>query len=181
MAYQKTDWVEYETVVSAENLNKVENQLEVLTGDIGALAGDVNALTTDVNENASAIELVQEQSARMSKNLQTTMETVVSLGEVTQNNGNSITSHSNEFLPHDDALNYTVSAADSNGIYTIVTYKRADATTYMVSTLSNPDSNGNYQTCVWNFYEASGTAVALTKTWTLVYDNNGVVTSATIG
>lgn len=65
------------------------------------------------------------------------------------------------------------------GIYKIVKYKRGDATLHMKATLSNPDVNGYYQTDTWQYYDAAGTTVIQTVTWTLVYDADGLVTSAT--
>ena len=85
--------------------------------------------------------------------------------------------HKAETMPHDDNLNYTASEADGRGIYCIVTYTRMNGTKYMVSTLTNADANGNYQTCIWQFYNATGTTVTSTKTWTLTYDEQRHVTS----
>lgn len=80
--------------------------------------------------------------------------------------------------------NYTkeidVASKDAtSGIYKIVRYKRSDNTLYLVATLSNPDVNGYFQTDTWQFYDAAGATVVKTVTWTLVYDADGIVTSAT--
>ena len=71
------------------------------------------------------------------------------------------------------------SSPDVNGIYTVVDYKRSDNTLYMKSTLSNV-VNGNYQTDTWQFYDAAGTTVILTVTWTLTYDADGNVISKVV-
>lgn len=86
----------------------------------------------------------------------------------------TVDSHLSDFMPHDSGLSQYASAMDSNGIYTIVTFKRKDATTYAISTASNADLDGNYRTFKWDFYNASGTAIVLSKTWTVTYDSSGV-------
>ncbi|MDE2099072.1 MAG: hypothetical protein KGL39_17595 [Patescibacteria group bacterium] len=73
---------------------------------------------------------------------------------------------------------WTASTVGLKSVYTVVTYTRSDGTTYMVSTLSNPDANNNYQTDTWQFYDAAGTTVVETHTWTLTYDANSVQTKA---
>lgn len=66
------------------------------------------------------------------------------------------------------------------GIYKIVSYKRPnDNTLYLKATLSNPDANGYYQTDTWEYYDAAGTTVVKTITWTLTYDADGIVLTAT--
>lgn len=80
----------------------------------------------------------------------------------------------------DPDLTYTASAVDEKGIYKVITYKRTDNTTYLISTLSSPDSNGYYKTCTWKFYDAAGTSITDTKTWTLTYDSKGNVISTTL-
>jgi len=74
-----------------------------------------------------------------------------------------------------------ISSKDATlGIYKIVSYKRPiDNTLYLKCTLSNPDQNGYYQTDTWQFYDATGLVVVKTVTWALVYDADGIVTSAT--
>lgn len=73
--------------------------------------------------------------------------------------------------------NEYASGKDTNGIYTVMEYKRTDGTLYLKSTLSNPDASGNYQTMTWQFYDAAGTSVLSTKTWTLTYDADGKIVS----
>lgn len=75
-----------------------------------------------------------------------------------------------EMLPDYDQY---MSSADANDIYTVVTLKRPDGTTYMVSTLSNANGNGFYQTDTWQFYNAAGTSVIKTHVWSITYDANG--------
>ena len=58
-------------------------------------------------------------------------------------------------------------------VYTIVDFKRSDATLYMNSTLSNADANGYFQTCVLKYYNSVGTTVVSTVIWTFTYDADG--------
>jgi len=67
---------------------------------------------------------------------------------------------------------------DSNGIFTIVDYKRSDTTLHLNSTLSGGTSP-NYVTDTWTYYELDGTTVSSTLVWTLGYDSNGNLISRT--
>lgn len=71
------------------------------------------------------------------------------------------------------------SGKDGNGIYTVVDYKRADATLYMKSTLSGGTSP-KYTTDTWKFYDALGTTIIKTITWTLSYDGDGKIISKVV-
>ena len=66
---------------------------------------------------------------------------------------------------------------DANGIYTTVTYKRADGTIYKVSQLSNADDNGNYTTQTVTYYQADGTTVDKTEVYAITYNADGDVES----
>ncbi|KZE55780.1 hypothetical protein AV540_00050 [Brevibacillus parabrevis] len=75
-------------------------------------------------------------------------------------------------------LKITKSGKDANGKFTQIDYKRElDNTLFMRSVLSNPDSNGNYQTNTWTYYKADGATASETKVWTITYDADGDVTS----
>lgn len=74
-------------------------------------------------------------------------------------------------------LKITKSAKDANGKFTIVEYRRPDNTLFLRSVLSNPDSNGNYQTDTWTFYDERGVSVFETKVWTVTYDADGDIIS----
>ena len=83
--------------------------------------------------------------------------------------------HLADYMPHDDETNSYASSIDVNGIYTVVDFKRVDATLYLKSTLSNTDASGNYQTVTWQFYATDGTTLSLTKTWTLTYNIDNLI------
>ena len=102
------------------------------------------------------------------------------LSESLLNDIDKIENHETDFMPHDSGLNQYASGIDSDGIYTVIEFKRVDDTLYLKSTLSNPNDNGSYQTCIWEFYDEDGTTLSLTKTWTIAYDNNGIATSKVV-
>lgn len=66
---------------------------------------------------------------------------------------------------------------DDNGVYTKVTYKRADGSTYKVSELSNANDDGNYTTQTITYYQANGTTVDKTEVYTITYNADGDVES----
>lgn len=74
--------------------------------------------------------------------------------------------------------NWAATVVGDKNVYTVVTFTRPDGTTYMVSTLSNPDANSNYQTDTWQFYDLTGTSIIETHTWTLTYDASSTLDTA---
>lgn len=91
----------------------------------------------------------------------------------------ALAGHQADYMPHQSGLNSYATSVDVNGIYTILSFKRADATLYMKSTLSGGTSP-SYTTDTWQFYDALGTTVVLTKTWTITYDAGGKITSKVV-
>jgi len=88
--------------------------------------------------------------------------------------------HMNDVMPHQDYLSQYGSDPDVDGIYRVVDFKRPDGRMYMKSTLSNPDSQNNYQTVTWEFYNQEGTAIVRTVYWAITYDINGVASSKVV-
>jgi hypothetical protein len=74
--------------------------------------------------------------------------------------------------------NSYASNKDSNGIYTVVEYKDKSNQLYMKSTLSSPDSNGNYKYDTWQFYK-SGSVISTIK-WTMTYDEDSNIVSKVV-
>ena len=116
-----------------------------------------------INVNIAAIALKADQSALVTTNTNVAANTAAAIA------------HQVDYMPHDDETNSYASSIDANGIYTVVDFKRADATLYLKSTLSNTDASGNYQTVTWLFYATDGTTLNLTKTWTLTYDIGNLI------
>jgi hypothetical protein len=69
-------------------------------------------------------------------------------------------------------FNVYKSGKDSNGIFTIVEYKRADGKLFARSVLSGGTSP-QYTTRTVTYYAADGTTVLRTDTYTLTYDTDG--------
>ena len=65
---------------------------------------------------------------------------------------------------------------DDNGIYTTVTYKRADGTIYKISELSNL-IDGNYTTQTINYFKDDGSTVDKTEVYSITYNADGDVES----
>jgi hypothetical protein len=77
-------------------------------------------------------------------------------------------------------FNKVPSSPDSNGIYTVVDYKRiSNDTLYMKSTLSGGTSP-NYTTQRLQYYDSAGSVVIKTVTITRTYDSNGKVSSESV-
>ncbi|WP_223919199.1 phage tail protein [Clostridium caseinilyticum] len=74
--------------------------------------------------------------------------------------------------------NSYASSKDSNGIYTVVEYKDKSNQLYMKSTLSSPDSNGNYKYDTWQFYKDG--SVTNTLKWTITYDADDNIVSKVV-
>jgi hypothetical protein len=110
----------------------------------------------------------------------TTLEGTGWTTETVKGNATALAAHQADYMPHDDKMNSYASSIDVNGIYTVVDFKRADATLYLKSTLSNTDASGNYQTVTWKFYDAAGTTIKLTLIWTLTYNTNGVISQKVV-
>lgn len=144
---------------------------EIITENVRAEAniiamegfGDVTALTQTVTDVKNEVETARNGESsldvRLDKNDVAVANITADLLETMQ-----------------QVADYNVYASTKVGdYYTIVDYKRADATLYCKSALSNVDSNGYYQICTLKFYNALGTTAIKTLTWTLTYDANGTI------
>lgn len=79
-----------------------------------------------------------------------------------------------------DNYNSYASNKDVNGAYTVVDFKRVDGTLYMKSTLSNADTDGNYQTDTLEYFDIDGKTLLKTETWTLTFDVDGNIISKVV-
>ena len=153
---------EFDTYYAAKNV-EVENLINDLTSWITNEKTDLeaewltyfNAKKTEIDDEIGA--KLDELEAEISK-IQS--ESFVTVGE---------------FNPTITYSTYK-SNQDDNGIYTTVTYKRADGTTYKVSELSNA-IDGNYTTQTITYYKADGSTVDKTEVYTITYNADGDVES----
>lgn len=127
------------------------------------MAGKItqNELHTSVNDKIDKIQTIEND--------------VTGLAEQLTNVSEDVTNIKTEIKSYSSYA----SSKDANGIYTIVDYKRADGTLYMKSTLSGGTSP-KYTTDTWNLYDALGTTVIKTITWTLTYDADGKIISKVV-
>lgn len=86
---------------------------------------------------------------------------------------------SNEVSSQLSDHNFSVTATDASGKPTQTQYKRQNTTLYLQVDASNPDAKGNYQTITEKHYDADGTTLLKTVTWTVAYNANGLITSRT--
>lgn len=139
--------------------------------------------TTSITEFKSTLESVNIDDVWSDyfENKKTEIDNAVSASinelnsEVAKVQDGSLVSYG-EFNPTVTYSTYK-SNRDDNGIYTTVTYKRADGTTNKVSELSNADDNGNYGTQTVTYYEADGSTVDKTEVYTITYNDDGDVES----
>ena len=78
-------------------------------------------------------------------------------------------------LDADDLTQYKrdVTVVDNSLNPTEVRFKRYDDTLYMKRNYSNPNSSGEYQTCIELVYNSAGAVVLKTITYTFTYLTNG--------
>ncbi|WP_096636436.1 hypothetical protein [Clostridium cochlearium] len=124
----------------------------------------------DINYNADIIDTKLKETSNKMDTFKT--ETESHLADMTQQVEKIEKELSN--------YNSYSSAKDDNGIFTVVEYKRADNSLYMKSTLSNPDTEGNYQTMTWEFYDDVGTSIINTVVWDIIYDEDGDIVSKVV-
>lgn len=72
----------------------------------------------------------------------------------------------------------TTSNRDSNGLFTMVEYRRNDAakTLYTRAKATDPDANGNYQTITVEYFAKDGVTLARTVAFKIAYDVQGFIT-----
>ncbi|SFI89627.1 hypothetical protein [Brevibacillus centrosporus] len=165
-----------QTDVAANGANKVP-RLDATGKGVFSITGDAATVAGKTVGNASAN--VPLSNGTVNTNLNADMVDGYHVGS----GANQIpTRDANAILSADilTMFNQYASGKDANGIYTVVDFKRADGTLFMKSTLTNPDANGKYQTNTWQFYNAAGTAVVNTKTWTITYDADGNAVSKVV-
>lgn len=74
MAYTKTNWINDETPINADNLNKIENQLAENTDDIATNAGNIQENTNDISSLQTSVSgltsTVNSQGSNIASNTQ---------------------------------------------------------------------------------------------------------------
>lgn len=83
-----------------------------------------------------------------------------------------------------EVLEFSISSEDydaDNRVYRQTLLKRPDGTLHAKSTLSAKDALGDYKTLAVAYYDAAGTTILSSETWSLTYDQFGNVVSRTKG
>lgn len=154
-----------------------KNKLAGLSNTI--VSNSLTSTSTTTAASSSAIKTVNDSlntfKSDTTTNLGTKVDKVVGKGLSTNDFTNEDKSNLDN-LKLEGLLNQVATGVDSNGVYTTITYKRENNTNYLISTASLPNSDGNYTKVVWQFYGENGTTLLSTKTWTITYDVNGVIT-----
>lgn len=130
------------------------------------MVGDIADIPVASTTKAGIVALTSELGDR--EDLAVTQK---ALNEVS----NEVTEVTNKVGKFESEKNLSIikSNKDAEGIFTTVTYKRkADNTTYCVSTLSG-GSTPLYTTKTEQYFDAAGTNVINTITYTLAYDDDG--------
>lgn len=168
--------------------NTLQSAKDYVDGKVGNI--DLSALSTK-EETATAVQSAKYyadskdiETLQSAKDYTNNAVNAIDLtpfatkNEVAQKTDDTVVNnHLSDLMPHDSALSQYASSVDENGVYKVITFKRADNTIYMISTASNVDADGNYQTFTWDFYDDNGANVVLTKVWSVSYDADGVATS----
>ncbi|MBE6075956.1 MAG: hypothetical protein E7210_02435 [Clostridium lundense] len=175
---QYLEWYKNITGKTEQDLQNIKENLETdfmfwfdglketLNGDVaGNLLNLINTNTENIKTKAS-----NEEFDKFKK------DTTLQLADITKQHENSkenINKDISKIIEKLECYSSYASDKDINGIYKIVTFKRKDGTNYMVSKLSNPDSNYDYTKNTWEFKNETGTTTIKTYTWTFTYDTDG--------
>lgn len=84
--YNKTQWIKNETLVSADNLNKIENQLDEHLTNINNLQSDIDSLSNDIID-------VNNNIASINNNINTINEDIINLDNSLSNDIDIINSN----------------------------------------------------------------------------------------
>lgn len=175
------DSLDSTSITEAATANAVR-QLKELINEGGSGSGGTG-MTEEVIENITQINTeitnITENVTNIEENITNIEENITEVTELVESVGSDISDHLADFMAHNVELNQTSTDPDGYGFYQTVTYTRPGGSKYLVSSASEPDSNGYYTRIVWQFYDENNT-LKLTKTWTLIYDENGIATSKAV-
>ena len=137
--------------------------------DIFAYVGDKTTLAT--SNKADLVSAINETFQSVSEGIDlTNYYTKTDVDNAIDEVESQLEDISTELLDYS-----SYASVKENDVYTVVDFKRSDATLYLKSTLSNTDGNGYYQTCTLNYYDSLGTTIIKTVIWTFTYDIDGKI------
>lgn len=182
---QYLEWYKNITGKTEQDLQNIKENLETdfmfwfdglketLNGDVaGNLLNLINTNTENIKTKVSSEELNKFKK-----------DTASQLADITKQHENleeSINKDIFKIIEKLECYSSYASDKDINGIYKTVTFKRTNGTIYMVSKLSNPDSNYNYTKNVWEFKNDKGTTTVKTYTWNLTYDEDSDIVTRVV-
>ena len=181
--YNGSEWVNLGAISSVETatnttLGIVKGGGNINIGVDGTLnaptIGDLTLLST--TSNTDLVSAINETFQSVSDgidltNYYTKTDVDNAIGEVES----QLEDISTELLDYSSYV-----SVKENDVYTVVDFKRSDATLYLKSTLSNADENGYYQTCTLNYYDSLGTTIIKTVIWTFTYDIDGKIVTKVV-
>ena len=150
------------------NVNDFNENADIIDAQ---LKENADSITTHKNEDAT---LTQKGHVQLTNDLGES-ETLAVTQKALNNVSNEVTNVKNKVTTFENEKNLSKikTNKDSEGIYTTVTYKRKkDNTIYCVSTLSGGETP-LYTTRTEQYYDATGTSVIDTQTYSLSYDDDG--------
>ncbi|HGG0416081.1 TPA: hypothetical protein ACJFE8_000831 [Clostridium sporogenes] len=160
-------------------------EINAAIGNAANVTAEVSRLNWDhsvINSNKTFLHLTGGNQKEINKSIDDNLESVTKqLADITtqqDENKEQINTSIEEIERKIANYNSYASNKDSNGIYTVVEYKDKSNQLYMKSTLSSPDSNGNYKYDTWQFYK-SGSVISAIK-WTMTYDEDGNIVSKVV-
>ncbi|WP_045517708.1 hypothetical protein [Clostridium sporogenes] len=184
---QWNEWFENTGIWEKDFNNWFETLKDKLDGNIAAkLTKDVEQLKKDVENIDIPVKSVNKKTGDIelkaaditTENGQTIETQLADIVKQQSENKEQINTSIEEIEKKITNYNSYASNKDSNGIYTVVEYKDKSNQLYMKSTLSSPDSNGNYKYDTWQFYK-SGSVISTIK-WTMTYDEDSNIVSKVV-
>jgi methyl-accepting chemotaxis protein len=177
------DYAQLEQDIAAANL-----AITTLNGTVGTLSTNVGTLSTDVGALETTVGTLSTDVGTLSTDvgaLETTVGTLSTDVGTIESDVNALESSvvtlstSVGDLYVQEHLSTELSGKDAEGIFTSVTYKRPDGTTYKTSVLSGGTSP-MYTVRTETRYELNGTTVKWVNVYDLVYDVNDDLVSETL-
>lgn len=150
MSYTKTTWVDNQPpYINAENLNKIENQLETNTNDIATNASTIETNSNNIIANTNAIAELQ--------------------GEILWTNANPTSDFASQTITLDKSL-------DSYNCYEIIFRQNKNSTNERYFTTGKlPVGHGTILNAYSNNYRPTGTTIS----GNTIYFENASVSGAT--
>lgn len=105
--YNKTQWIKNETLVSADNLNKIENQLDSLTVNVTNNLNSLNSLNNQLDEHLTNINNLQSDIDSLSNDIIDVNNNIASIN-------NNINTINEDIINLDNSLSNDIDIINSN-------------------------------------------------------------------